>query len=49
MTRVEAFILAVVAAALLVVSAVWVFGPFGMAGAGVVLLVVALFAPTREG
>jgi len=43
MTRTELVVLVVVALALLVVAATWLFGAWGMGAAGVVLLVAALF------
>lgn len=49
MRRIEAVLLVIVALLALSVSAVWLFGPFGLAGAGVVLLSVALFVPIKEG
>lgn len=49
MTRLEAVILAAVALGLLTAAAVSLFGAYGMAGAGLVLLVAALLAPTKGG
>lgn len=48
MTRTEAVVLVAVALVLLVIAATLLFGPYGLAGAGVVLLVVALFGPMKE-
>lgn len=40
--------MALVALTLLVAGGVWLFGPYGLLGAGVVLLAVALFGPINE-
>jgi hypothetical protein len=48
-TRDQLGLVIAVAVILLGAAAVWLFGAYGLAGTGLVLLVVALLVPIREG